>query len=144
MVNSSSSPVSNHSIPHDLSSVISYDNLSPSHKHFVCSISTHVEPQFYHQAVKHSCWREAMQNEIKALEDNNTWTLTTLPPHKTPIGCKWVYKIKHKSDGSIERHKARLVAKGFTQCEGLDYFETFSPVAKLTTVRCLLALAAIQ
>jgi len=85
-----------------------------------------------------------MQAEIKALEDNDTWTLMHLPPTKTPIGCKWVFKIKHNSDGSIERHKARLVAKGFTQCECLDYFETFSPLAKLTTVRCLLALAAIN
>jgi hypothetical protein len=85
-----------------------------------------------------------MQAKIKVLEDNNTWTLVSLPPHKTPIGCKWVYKIKHNLDGSIERYKARLVAKGFTHCEGLDYFETFSLVAKLTIVWCLLSLAAIK
>jgi hypothetical protein len=72
-----------------------------------------------------------MNAEIQALETNHTWSLVDLPPHKKPIGCKWIYKVKHKSDGSIERYKARLVAKGYTQCEGLDYLETFSPVAKL-------------
>ena len=67
------------------------------------SVSTHVEPKYYHQAIQHACWREVMQVEIKALEDNNTWTLVSLPPSKTYIGCKWVYKVKHKADGSIER-----------------------------------------
>ena len=85
-----------------------------------------------------------MNVEIQALEANHTWTLTDLPPNKTVIGCKWVYKTKHKSDGSIERYKARLVAKGYTQVEGQDYLDTFSPVAKLTTVRLLLALATIN
>ncbi|XP_020240327.2 uncharacterized protein LOC109819131 [Cajanus cajan] len=90
------------------------------------------------------CWNNAMKAEITALEKTNTWILVELPPGKHPIGCKWVYKIKHKPDGSIERYKARLVAKGFTQLEGIDYFETFSPVAKITTFRVLLALAAAK
>ena len=85
-----------------------------------------------------------MEAELQALQSNNTWKLTLLPPHKTAIGCRWVYKIKHRADGSIERYKARLVAKGYTQMEGLDYLDTFSPVAKLTTVRLLLAMAAFN
>ena len=85
-----------------------------------------------------------MNVEIKALKANHTWILTDLPPNKSAIGCKWVYKIKHKADGSMERYKARLVAKGCTQIEGQDYLDTFSPVAKITTVRLLLTLAAVN
>ncbi|CAM8920304.1 unnamed protein product [Rhodiola kirilowii] len=85
-----------------------------------------------------------MQKEITALEANNTWVLTTLPSGKTLVDCKWVYRLKFKSDGTLERYKARLVARGFTQVEGLDYHDTFAPVAKMTTVRCLLAVAAAR
>lgn len=104
----------------------------------------HKEPQSYSQAVQHQEWREAMSLEIKALKQNRTWSLVPLPPHKKPIGCKWVYKIKLHPDGSVERYKAHLVAKGYSQIEGVDYRETFALVAKLTTVRVLLSLAALR
>ena len=79
-----------------------------------------------------------MQVEIDALQANHTWVMTP------PIGCKWVFKIKLRADGSIERYKARLVAKGYTQIERVDFYETFSLVVKFTIVRTLLALTAIQ
>nr|KYP54918.1 Retrovirus-related Pol polyprotein from transposon TNT 1-94 [Cajanus cajan] len=139
-----SSPQLSKGISHPLSSVINYNTLSSSHLHYVLSLSTHEEPKFYHQAVKSQEWVVAMKAEIDALTANNTWTIVDLTSGKHPIGCKWVYKIKYRSDGSVERYKARLVAKGFTQTEGLDYFETFAPVAKLTTVRLLLAVASSQ
>jgi hypothetical protein len=138
----SSTMSTNSSNAYPLSYFLSYDNLSPSHKHFCLSLSSFVEPKFYHQVVKDVYWREAMQAKISALKANKTWVVTDLPTNKKAIGCKWVYKVKQKSNGSIERYKVRLVAKGYTQCEGLDYHETFSPVAKMTIVRYFLALAA--
>jgi hypothetical protein len=113
---------------YSLSSPLSYDKLSNSHKYFSLFVSSNFKTQFYHQAIKHPHWCEAMQVELIALEENHTWSLLDLPPHKKPIGCKWV----------IERYKARLGAKAYTQCEGIDYHETFSHVAKLSIVRCFL------
>ena len=84
-----------------------------------------------------------MQAELTTLELNNTWILCPLPAGKRAIGSRWVYKLKYHSDGT-NRFKARLVAKGYTQLEGLDYTYTFSPVAKLVTLKCLLAVAAVR
>ncbi|KAJ0924954.1 putative RNA-directed DNA polymerase [Helianthus annuus] len=98
-------------------------------------------PKFFGQAIHNPKWVDAMKAEIQALERNKTWTLQEFPKGKRPIESKWVYKIKYKPNGDIERYKARLVAKGFTQMEGIDFHDTFSPVAKLVTVRCLLAVA---
>lgn len=104
----------------------------------------HTEPTHFSQAVSDPKWQAAMDAEIAALEANNTWTITSLPPNKHPVGCKWVYGIKYKADGSIERYKARLVAKGFTQKEGLDYIETFNLVAKMVFVKYVLVVAVVK
>lgn len=100
------------------------------------------EPETFEEASQSSEWMTAMKEEIDALQQNQTWDFVPKPRDVKPISCKWVYKLKRRPDGSIERYKARLVARGFSQQYGLDYDETFSPVAKLTTVRVLLALAS--
>ena len=85
-----------------------------------------------------------MEKELKALAQNHTWDVVPLLQGKKPISNKWVYKVKLRSDGSLERFKARLVAKGYNKKQGIDYEETFSPVVKMTIVRCLIAIAASQ
>jgi transposase InsO family protein len=103
------------------------------------------DPVTYAKAMSrddHGQWQAAMESELDSIHRTGTWTLTDLPKGRQPIGCKWVYKIKRKADGSVDRYKARLVAKGFSQKEGVDYKETFAPVAKFTSIRLLLALAA--
>jgi len=79
-------------------------------------------------------WAAAMDEEMMALHKNDTWEVTELPKGKKHVGCRWVFTIKYKADGSVDRYKARLVAKGYTQTYGVDYQETFSPVAKMNTV----------
>ncbi|CAH9133273.1 unnamed protein product [Cuscuta epithymum] len=130
------------STQYPISNFLNYERFSTKHRAFLVAISSHNEPKTFSQAVQNPLWREAMQKEIQALEENGTWTLVHLPSNKKLVDSKWVYKIKYKPNGEVERYKARLVAKGFTQVEGVDFHETFAPVAKLVTVRCLLAVAA--
>ncbi|CAL9006226.1 unnamed protein product, partial [Prunus brigantina] len=126
-------PIANH---------VSTEKLSEPFKAFVHQLSAIHIPTKVSEALKDPKWVQAIKEEMKALEKNQTWTLETIPRGKKTIGCRWVFTIKHNADGSIERYKARLVAKGYTQTYGIDYEETFAPVAKLNTVRVLLSLAA--
>nr|CAN82610.1 hypothetical protein VITISV_021745 [Vitis vinifera] len=99
------------------------------------------EPRTYSQASKNDSWVQAMNREYQALLRNNTWSLVPPPSSAHIVGCRWIYKLKYRPNGSIDRHKARLVAQGFTQTPGIDYFDTFSPVVKPCTIRLILALA---
>ncbi|XP_019465092.1 PREDICTED: uncharacterized protein LOC109363293 [Lupinus angustifolius] len=101
-----------------------------------------MEPVSFDQAIKEQCWIEAMKEEINSIEKNATWELTELPRNKKAILVKWVYKVKLKPDGSVSKHKARLVAKGFLQKQGLDFEEVFAPVARLETIRLVVAIAS--
>ncbi|KAL2228030.1 UNVERIFIED_CONTAM: Retrovirus-related Pol polyprotein from transposon RE1 [Sesamum indicum] len=111
---------------------------------FVASLSILQEPKNFSEAFQHEEWREAMTTELQALEANHTWKISPSPPGKSTIGCKWVFKMKLRVNGSVDRYKARLVAKGFNQVEGIDYIDSFSPVAKSVTVRLFLTIAAAQ
>jgi hypothetical protein len=83
-----------------------------------------------------------MNEEYRSLMENDTWDLVPLQKGRKLVRCKWVYKTKYASSGSVDRHKARLVAKGFSQVEGIDYNATFALVAKMNSIRLVLALAA--
>ncbi|GAU40997.1 hypothetical protein TSUD_92220 [Trifolium subterraneum] len=130
--------------PYPISNYTSHSNLSSHQLTYTLSLLNDSEPSSYNEACKSDNWIKAMQNELHALSQNHTWTIVGLPSGVTPIGSKWVYKIKRHSDGTIERYKARLVAKGYNQREGIDFFETFSLVAKMTSIRTVFAIASIN
>jgi histone deacetylase 1/2 len=106
-----------------------------------CNLATTEEPSSVDDAMQDKRWSMAMDEEHRALLNNHTWHLVPPPRGKNVIGCKWVYKIKKRADGQVERYKARLVAKGYRQRYGLDYEDTFSPVVKAATIRIVLAVA---
>lgn len=130
--------------PYPIAHYVNCDKFSLRHRCFLAAITAESDPNTFAEAINDERWRVAMQKEIEALENNGTWTITDLPSGKKVISCKWVYKTKYNSDGTIERHKARLVILGNKQVEGIDYNETFAPVAKMVIVRTFLAVAAAK
>ena len=105
------------------------------------------EPNTYHEAVtspEGPQWKEAIKNEIDSILQNHTWELVDLPVGCKPLGYRWIFKKKMKADGSIDKYKARLVIKGFRQKEGLDYFDTYSPVTRITSIRLVLAITSLR
>ncbi|GLU00818.1 hypothetical protein SLE2022_181580 [Rubroshorea leprosula] len=107
-----------------------------------CQMAHVEEPSCFEEATQNRKWCKAMDEEIEALERNQTWELVDLPKDNKVVSLKWVYKTKYNSNGSVHKHKARLVAKGYMQQEGVDFDETFALVARFDTIRTVLALAA--
>ena len=101
-----------------------------------------VEPTNYEEAIKKQVWQDAMVGEYNLIMKNEVWDIVPRPKDKSVVTSKWIYKIKHATDGSIEKYKARFVAHGFSQKEGLDYVETFSPIARYTSIRAIMVVAA--
>ncbi|RVW82938.1 Retrovirus-related Pol polyprotein from transposon RE2 [Vitis vinifera] len=129
-------------VKYPMSNYVSNHHLFESNKSFVNQLSTLTLPNSVQEALADPRWKAAMNEEMKSLQKNETWELVKCPPGKKPVGCRWIYTVKYKVDGSIERFKARLVAKGYTQTYGIDYTETFALVVKINTVQVLLSLAA--
>lgn len=102
------------------------------------------EPVSYEEATEKKVWKDAMIEEYQSLMKNDVWDIIPRPKGKLVVTSKWIFKTKHAADGSIEKYKARFVARGFSQKEGIDYEETFAPVAMYTSIRAVLAIAAIK
>jgi hypothetical protein len=108
----------------------------------LAQLSETLDPETFAEASGHPDWDTTMNEEYRSLMENDTWDLVPPPKGRKLVRCKWVYRTKYASDESVERHKAQLVAKGFSQFEGIDSNETFSPVAKMSSIRLVLSLAA--
>ena len=109
-----------------------------------CNVTDIKEPKSVSEAQTNQKWLNATEKEIGSLHDNNVWELVELPADRKEVGSKWVFKVKMNSNGSIERYKACLLAQGYSEQEGLDYDETFSPVMRFESVRSVIALAAMN
>ncbi|KAK8937447.1 hypothetical protein KSP39_PZI012254 [Platanthera zijinensis] len=120
-----------------------YEETAPALNNFsLYCLLADVEPCSYDEAAKEKSWRKAMDAEIASIKKNETWKLVDPPAGHKPLGVKWVYKVKKNKDGGVEKHKARLVVKGYRQVQGVNYDEVFAPVARIDTIRLIIALAA--
>ncbi|GKB95840.1 ribonuclease H-like domain-containing protein [Tanacetum coccineum] len=126
--------VVNSSVRYGLEKYVCYNKLSKRNMCFSTTLNKTTEPKTFQEAAQNPKWIEAMNLEMESLFRNNTYVLVDLPPGRKAIGCKWLWKIKYKSSGEVERYKSRLVSKGFGQREGIDYEETCSLVVKMVTV----------
>ena len=100
------------------------------------------EPTFFEEAIQKKKWADAMTEEYQSIIKNDVWEIVPRPKSKDVVSSRWLFKIKHATNGSIEKYKARFVARGFSQKKGIDYEETFAPVARYTSIRTIIALTA--
>ena len=100
------------------------------------------EPTTFEEATQKEQWKEAMTKEHQSIIKNDVWEIVPRPKEKSTVTSKWVYKVKHATDGSMEKYKARFTARGFSQKEGEDYDETFAPVSRYTSIRAIISLVA--
>ena len=100
------------------------------------------KPYTFEEAVTHQVWRDAMMEEYNSIMKNGVWDIVPRPEGKSVVTSKWLYKIKYAADGSIEKYKARFVARGFSQVEGVDYDETFAPIARFSSIRAVISIVA--
>ena len=100
------------------------------------------EPSSFREAAQHDVWQEAMVEEYDSIMKNQVWEVVSRPQGKKVVGFRWIYKVKHAADGSVEKYKAHFVAKGFSHKEGINYEETFAPVARYFSIRTIISLAA--
>lgn len=121
---------------------------SPAYNHgyvnFITQMSITKEPKSYKDAKEDNKWVEAMQAELSALEDNNNWELTVLPKGKKVVDFKWVYRIKYNADSSINKYKARLIVKSYNQEFSINYYDSFSPVVKMVTIRLFFTVTVVN
>ena len=129
------------SVPYAMVNYLNYNKVSPDYHAFLSAIQEIPIPRNAQEALKNQKWKEAMYEEMRALLKNHTWDIVLLPKGKKPVGCRWVYTLKCKAYGSLERYKAQLVARGYTQTHGIDYQDTFAPMARMNTIRIIISLA---
>ena len=125
---------------HPISHFISYDHLTPSFHQFALSLSSMSLPRSYKEVLNNSAWKVAMDEEMVALLSRGIWDLVTPSIGSDIVGYRWVFIVKYKPYETVDKYKAKLV-KGFTQTNGVDYFETFSSVARLNSIRVIISVA---
>ena len=127
-------------VPYAMVNYLNYNKVSPNYHAFLSAIQEIPIPRNAQESMKNWRWKETMDEEMRALLLNHTWNIVPLQEGKKPVGCRWVYTLKCKADGSLERYKARLVTRGYSQTHKIDYQETFSLVAKMNTIRIIISL----